>query len=270
MLYKGIVREIPGSGTRSFSSFDDLLKARVQRGDVSSLQDLLANKPALLGAMLFDWYKQGQIACAFAQLLARDPSAAAWQSVTVQGGADATELQDVLLECAARLEAVQLIFPGAADAQHAVELILALCSHPSWRCHEIPWMRDEVPDALLVGLRWNPPDTYYTSWVLGIAPFEPMPFTRRLMGAPFIALVMRPSAPTEFAPKKEEFGRTAAHLAHMDDRIGANQEKRDSTKNKTERAKAALLGSEPRSRARAKVTFALPIEARDALAGTIS
>ena len=265
-LHKSVERQIGANNVRAFSSFDDLLRARIDRGEVSSREDLLENHLGLLGAMLFDWYRQGQIACVFAQQLSRDPSSAAWQSVTVGGEVDPKALDEVLIQAAEKLEAKQLIFPGEASVQHALDLVLSLCSHTSWLCHEMPWMPNEVPDSLLVGLRWIPHNANYTSWVLGIAPFETMPFTRRLEGAPFIALVLRPGPPTEFAPPKEEFGRVAAHLAHMDDRIGANDEKRQKTRNATERAKAALLGGEPRSRARAKVTFALPAETRPTLA----
>jgi len=270
VLRKTVSRPIGANSVRAFSSFEDLLAARVERGDVRDSADLLGNKPEFLGTMLFDWYKQGQIACVFAQLLARDPSSAAWQSAIVQGSVDPNAIQDVLVQAMDRIEALQLIFPGDGSVAQVVSLIRTLCAHPSWECREIEWMPEEKPDSLLVGLRWLAPSGAYSSWVLGIAPFEPMPFTRRLIGAPFVALVIRAGPPTDYAPSKEENGRLTAHLAHMDDRIGTNQEKRELTRDKTRRAKGALLGAEPRSRARARVTFALPEETRIDLANVFA
>ncbi|HEX8632548.1 MAG TPA: hypothetical protein VF703_00185 [Pyrinomonadaceae bacterium] len=264
-LMRSTLRKIGATDTRAFSAFEDYLKVLVHQGVVGSVEELVAQRPDLLGSILFEWYRQGQIACVFAQRLARDTDTAKWQSITIRGTVDAAQLEGILEEAADKLEALQLIFPGPGTAQQAVELIKSLCAHISWSCHEIAWMPEEHGDSLQVGLRWHRPDSSYVSWVLGIAPFEPMPFTRRFIGSPFIALVFRPSPPSQFAPTPVESGLDASHLAHMDDGLGSDQGKRENTTNATRRAKHALLGEELRSTARAKVTFALPGYCRDSL-----
>jgi hypothetical protein len=265
---KSVQREIAQDDVRSFSSFHDLLQQRIDRGEIASLEDLLGRKPALLGSILFDWYRQGQIACVFAQRLARDPISANWQSVVVKGRIDPTTLSSVLEEAAKKLDALQLIFPGPGTAEQAVEIMNKLCSSPEWTISEVDWLPDEQGDSLQVGLRWQAPSGEYSSWVLGIAPFDSMPFTRRFEGAPFIALVFRPSPPTSFAKTpKDETGKDASHLAHMDDQLGSNQQKREQSTTVTQRAKDALLGPELRSTARAKVTFSLPGWCRERLVG---
>lgn len=98
-----------------------------------------------------------------------------------------------------------------------------------------------------------------------------MPFTRRFKNAPFIALVLRPTPPTDFVPEKKfESGLQASHLAHMNDTLGDNQDKRDNYTDRTRRTKFAFLGPELLSTARAKVTFALPMWCRDELGDTLT
>jgi hypothetical protein len=256
---RSVYREIGPDDKRSFSAFSDYLDFFIQAGHVASLDDLLDRKPDILGTILFAWFSQGQIACIFAQRLARKPIDAKWQSIVVRGDIDPELLSNVLEEAAEQLSAVQLIFPGSGSAQQAIDIVRRLCSHPSWTCSEIDWMPDEKGRSVQIGLRWHSARGAYTSWVLGIAPFDSMPFTRRFVGAPFIALVFRPSEPTEFAPTPtDESGKPASHLAHMDDLLGDDQKKRDSMTQATKRAKSALLGHELRSIARAKVSVSLP------------
>ena len=92
-----------------------------------------------------------------------------------------------------------------------------------------------------------------------------MPFTRRFAGAPFIALVLRPAPPRNFAEATPESGLRPSHLAHMDDMLGKNEEVRERRTEATKRGKIALLASELRSTARAKVTFSLPLWCREVL-----
>lgn len=266
---KSVLREIGAKKTRAFSSFEDYLKVLVADGTVTSSHDLVTRKPSLLGEILFQWYQQGQIACVFAQQLAK-AATPKWASITIQGTVDPAELESILQDAAHNLDALQLVFPGPATALQACDLIKELCVHPSWSCKEIPWMEDERGRSLQVGLRWHPEGVDYVSWVLGIAPFDTMPFTRRLVGSPFIALVVRSAPPAEFNTAKVEEGFRPSHLAHMDDMLGENQEKREKYDTTTRKAKIALLGSELRSTARAKVTFALPLWCREVLGNALT
>jgi hypothetical protein len=271
---RSVFREIGPKKIREFSSFNDYLKVLIDDRTVTSSHDLVTRLPKLLGEILFKWYQQGQIACVFAQNLA-DAATPKWGSITIKDAVDSEKLELVLQDAAENLHALQLIFPEKegekATALHACELIKSLCEHPSWSCKEVPWMEDEKGRSLLVGLRWHRKGSDYTSWVLGIAPFDTMPFTRRFVGAPFIALVLRSAPPAKFRPaKKKESGLKPSHLAHMDDLLGEDQEKRDRFDERTHEAKIALLGGDLLSTARAKVTFALPLWCRDVLGKTLT
>lgn len=94
-----------------------------------------------------------------------------------------------------------------------------------------------------------------------------MAFTRRLVGAPFIALVLRPTPPMaeRAAVPISAAGVPASHLAHMDDGLGTDTAKRQKWMEGTSKAKRALVSPDPFSRARAKVTFAFPAWARNEL-----
>lgn len=270
---KSIVRERGANEISAFSSFDDFLEPYKSEGTVKSSQDLVSRRPDLLGKILFDWYHQGQVACVFARILAAKRDEKQWATLVIEAGTlNAEQLEVALIEASTKFEALQLIFPGDATALHAVELIRTLCKHPSWTCKEIPWIKDnegqpvELGQSLQVGLRWHCPNSAYISWVLGIAPFDSMPFTRKFVNAPFIALVLRPMPPTEWVKEKKfESGLEASHLAHMNDTLKKNEELRESFKDRTRRTKFAFLGTELHSTARAKVTFSLPLWCREEL-----
>jgi hypothetical protein len=269
---KTVSREIEASKTRFFSSFQDLAKVAVDSGIVSSVEDLFTpENREILGELLFEWYIQGQVACAFAQILAKqatkDGEESTWETIVTDSKFDIDELQEKLLTKVKTAEAVQIIFLGSPTADYAVEIIKALCEHESWICYEKGWKKGEEGkgDALLVGLRWNPPGTDYASWVLGIADFDPMAFTRRFVGAPFIALVLRPGPPVpKFAEVPQEGKLKGSHLAHMDSTI-ESKELFMRTRAVTEFNKDSLLGHELRSHARAQTTFALPQRCREGL-----
>jgi hypothetical protein len=250
---------------RPFSSFDDLAGWAVYRGLASDVETVRRDEHALWGDLLFEWYTQGQIACVFAQTLARDPDKADWYSAVVEGPWTGDHITGMIDAAAAfRAEAFQLLFPGKGTVEEAIRLIKTLASHPRWKCVDTGWLDGEHGESVHVGLRWESPKREYESWALGIASFEPMPFTRRFVNAPFLALVLRPTRPM---PDRADVptgktGLPASHLAHMDDRLGEDQTKRDKWRGGTKIAKRALINPDPMSRARAKVTFALPASAR--------
>lgn len=261
---RSVTRGVGPRDTRPFSSFDDLAEWAVRLGRASDVADVREKRRDIWGDLLFEWYSQGQVACVFASTLARDPDAAKWYSLVVDGpwtASDLTALVDAGVGLAA--EAVQLILPGNGSIEQALDLIRRLAQHDRWECVDNGWLDGEEGDSVHVGLRWFSPRREYESWVLGIAPFEPMPFTRRFVGAPFIALVLRPTPPMpERVPEnRRSYGRSgteAAHLAHMDDGLGPDNEKRKKWREGTAKAKRALISPDPLSRARARVTFAFP------------
>ncbi len=150
---KSTTREVDKDDIRRFSSFSDFVAALAADKVVKSKDDLVLNHPELLSPILFDWYRQGQVACLFAMRIAKTPADHRWESAVVQGPPDPHALEPILLAAATTVNAIQLIFPGDGTASQTVSLINALCEHPSWTCHEIPWIPMENPSSLLVGLR---------------------------------------------------------------------------------------------------------------------
>lgn len=269
---KSVTKGVGPRDTRPFSSFDDLAEWAVQLGKAADVEDVRTNQLGLWGDLLFEWYTQGQIACVFAQQIARAPIEARWYSAVVQGSWTADHVTGMVDAAAAfGAEGLQLLFPGEASVEQALAITRELAAHPRWECSDNGWLDGESGDSVQIGLRWISPGQRYESWVLGLAPFEPMPFTRRLMNAPFIALVMRPTAPMEArAPVPIGItGLPASHLAHMDDGLGTDEAKREKWKDGTGRAKRALISPDPLSRARAKVTFAFPAWAREELSDVL-
>jgi len=266
---KSLKKTISDGRNRYFSTFDDLAEWAVSRGAAGSVEEIRQTPSDLWGALVFEWYTQGQVACVFAVKLAQAAEKTTWVSAVIGGELDADVVTGIVDEAAARQdEAIQLLFPGAGDAAHAAEILTALSRHDRWLCADVGVL-DEEPhcDTRQLGLRWISPDGTYESWALGIADYDPVAFTRRFKGAPFTALVLRPTPPVENRahPVIGDAGLQAAHLAHLDDGLGDNKEQRDKWTEATRLSKRALLSPEPLSRARAKVTFSFEAKDHDAL-----
>ena len=258
---------VSGTDKRGFSSFPDLLNHVIGMGAAKSWEDVVANRPHLIHDIVFEWYRQGQIACQYAVHLAHTPEPANWLSEIVSPGFDPRDLDERIDAVAGRCEALQLIFLGVTRAEHAAELIVTLCERERWSCYEGAWDYSEEGGCIPVALRWNPLGGTYTSWVLGVAPFAPMPFTRRFVDAPFTTLVFRPAPPTRLRTKRDPvLGRAAAHLAHMNDLCGEDHRLRRVLESTTKLERRKLLTGDFKSLARAQVTFALPNSCRDLVA----
>ena len=254
-----------GDDRRTFPSFDNLAVWAVENGHAQSVEAVRTSDRRLWGDLLFLWYTKAQIACVFAVSLAKSPEKANWISAVIEGPWDADIVTGVVDGAAGSgVEAIQLLFPGQGSAAEAIDIVKKLAAHERWSCVDIGWLPGEQGESVQVGLRWIAPDKTYESWALGIACFEPMPFTRCFQGAPFIAVVLRPTPPvTDRAePKFGLTGMEASHLAHMDDGLGEDKGTREKWFAATKKAKAALIHPDPLSRARAKVTFAFHAEAR--------
>jgi len=269
---RSVKREIGADKVRTFSAFPDLLQFLIDEKQILSWDDLVENHPELLFDLIFQWYREGQIACVFAMRLAHDAAKARWRSEIVKDFQDVSGLNARIDELLPECEAIQFIYPGIFTATQVAGLIAQLCTTDRWSAYEIPWKFQERARSIQIGLRWNPPDRSYTSWVLGLAPFEPMPFTRRLVGAPFTVLVLRPKAPSEPDPARAQdsvLKCPAAHLAHMDDQFGDDEAMRAKIKQLTINNKRSLLASNCWSTARAQVTFSLPLWCREIVSSVL-
>jgi hypothetical protein len=255
---RDVSRSVGEGETRSFPSFDSLAQWAVSQGYADNVEAVRSDHPDLWPDLLFEWYVTGQVACIFAICLARNSEAANWRSAVLETTWDADLITAIVdAHVALGAEGLQILFPGAGTEEEALEIVRKLGAHPRWRCEDTGWLGTEQGDSIHIGLRWIAEDGTYESWAVGIAPYDTMPFTRRFVGAPFIALVIRPLPPAnERAPAPSgTTGLPASHLAHMDDTLGDNTHKRTRWSEQTKIAKRALIQPDPLSRARAKVTF---------------
>jgi hypothetical protein len=167
-------------------------------------------------------------------------------------------------------EAAQVILPGIETAEQIVNFTNALCATQQWFC--VAYEAPGENDTLLIGLRWFLPDDRHVNWALGFANLDSMPTTRR---SPYTALIVRPDGPgkaPEIAiPKPNEArerpldrGRIPVHLADMETKMTDDEIKRHW--GGTQKRKASLLKGDPLARAaKAKITFSLPLEFKQAL-----
>lgn len=265
---RDVVRQM-GDTSRAYPSFDSLAVWAVSQGHAESVEAVRQEHQELWPELLYEWYKTNQIACLFAVHLARRWEEAKWYSAVIEDAWDAdvlTAIVDAHFELGT--EGLQILLPGDGTAEEALRIVTLLAAHPRWSCEDTGWLPGEEGDSIHIGLRWIAPDSSFESWALGIAPFAPMPFTRRFDKAPFIALVLRPSAPADQRARTPKgcTGLPASHLAHMDDDLGDNNATREKWTTETKRGKHALIQPEPLSRARAKVTFSFSGDYREKLA----
>jgi hypothetical protein len=253
---RDVERLVGGNDVRRFASFVSLYEWAVEQGYATSVEAIEQTERAVWSELLFAWYPSGQIVCLFAIHFAGDWQAAQWFSAIVAGEWDGDvtlALFDAHLEVGA--EGLQLLFPGSGSSYEVVEIVNQLAQHPRWHCEDTGWLEGEAGDSIHVGIRWISPNRSYDSLAVGNAPFEAMPFTRKFVGAPFMALIIRPTPPfCGRAPATNgSTGPPAAHLAHMDDALKDNEVKRSKWNEGAKLAKRALIHPEPLSRARAKV-----------------
>lgn len=259
------VKRATAAGERTFPSLDDLVQPLIDNGIVRDTEDLFANHPEELSDLLFAWIRSGQTGCVFALKLAKMEEAG-WDSIVIRNAISFDDfydnLQPALIHSARAHEAVTLIFPEVRTARDVVLLVNRLCQQPDW-C----WSDDKSKnkDEVLISLRWSlPPPSDLRTAVLGFAPIETMPFTRR---SPVTALVFRVGGFGRYKTliekqSSDDLGSTL-HLADMtmhldDDRAGT-------VDIATKKEKAILLDGELVHAAKANVTFRLDASLRGEL-----
>lgn len=257
-------------GGRSFPSYTDLLDYLVVESVVSSEEELFEDKIEFLSSILFKWIQSGQLACAFAKRLAKkrleeDPQVP-WESIVVKNWEDrelATKVDPILQGLASRVEALQLIFPGAESPTDVAQIVSKLCIHANWSWEEIPWKDCSTEDCFNLGLRWRIDSIDRVSWILGVGPFESLPFTRRIYNSPFSALLFRTKGPTEhtldmFLGDDPDSG--PVHLALMNPVLPSKAVNKFNER--TGERRREYLEGQCEEAAKAKVTFCLPESCR--------
>jgi hypothetical protein len=246
---------LPDGSVQKFSTLDDYVAFYGRLGADLTTGQGLANHRNQISELFYDWTKQGQLACLFARILAANPSAYKWHSHVIPdalGIPDLPESLELHLTEPSRDDGtVQFIFPDIRTPAQVVDLINSLCRGSQWY-----WTASDIepPPAGMqsVGLRWVHGSVTAVSHVLGFAPFEGMPRTRR---APFTAIVMRVGSVKRAPKAKIENGRIQLHLADMPH--GMDERQFGTANARTESARGSLVEPELNVVAKARVTFCL-------------
>ncbi len=189
--------------------------------------------------------------------IARDPQSEGLRSLVVDPQTPDDELE-ILLEAfigqSPKIAAV--IFPEVTDTKQLVELVSLIAGFSSWRV-EIIEIEDE--SFVGVGLRWKMPDGEHESWVLGFAPFDHMPNTRK---APHVAIVLKADPVEQPFLKRdpEPNGLRGIHLADLP--FDGTVDGYHKTWRRTAQMRQDRLDGFLEKGGKAKVTFTLPADYR--------
>lgn len=265
-----IHREIKNGEAKIFPCLSDYVRVLIEQGEIQDEQDLIETRPELIPEIQRDWLKRNQTGCLFASMLSRKEESGSWYDEVFLDASnpDAYDsLDKTIMYISRRAEAIQIILPKLRTPNDIINFLELLCRKSQWRLVNIPWQGDGVPPAVQTGLRWYLPSHNFVSWVLGFAPWESMPFTRR---APFISFIMRTQGPgrcPEIArhtrPVDKVCRMPSVHLADLPDGL-LNEETVMRYWNRTvEEKKNLLAGDELGLVARAKITFSFPANLTD-------
>src|SRR4051812_24911715 len=90
--HRSVDVKLASGEVRKFSSFPDFLSELVARGVVAAGEDVLTQREDVIHDVVFEWYRQGQIACQYAVHLALTPAEAKWASEIVHASSSAEQL----------------------------------------------------------------------------------------------------------------------------------------------------------------------------------
>ncbi len=202
--------------------------------------------------------RSANVGCAFAHHIAADPDHHRVRSLIIRTPAEPANLESLLSALVDGGPPIALaVFPEIRSVDGLVELIHQVADLEGWRAE----VRDVDEDAYVgVALRWAMPDGEHESWVLGFAPFEHMPATRR---APHVCLIFKADSIEQPFLKRPSNGKglRAIHLADLP--FSGPVEQYGKTWRATVKLRETVLGGEMVKAARAKVTFTLPAEFRE-------
>lgn len=246
-----------GGTPKAFSTRGDFIGWLVARGHLSTPRDL-AKAPDVVEAIYRHWQGQGQVACRFAQQMARTPEkygirTAVSASLDQGKVSDAAKvwLVDVVTSACqdAGTQALTLLFPTIDDPAALVGFLKSLVDVPGWYVAADLNPSDRL-ERVYVRLHVTVCEGGVAE-VLGFGPFDFLPMTRR---APIVALEIRTKRNQPKAgsgPGKP----LRLHLADMP--LGWEPDHVRKVWELTEQSRRAMLGGDD-SAAKAKVTYAIP------------
>lgn len=249
--------EVDGKA-RFFPTRKDYVDWLVDGGHISSSQEFPQHTD-LVQAVYRHWQRQGQIACKFARLIARNPAHHGVAATIIEtggdgalGGAATTHLERSFKAACTKpeVQALTLLFPYVESGPALVRLIRDLRALPAWEVTGFPNPSDRH-ERVYVRITASIEDGVVAE-VLGFGPFDFLPATRR---APIAALELRTKAPG--AKGSSGPGRPRrVHLAAIE--LGWTEAQVRKVWGETEQARLAVLGGDD-SAAKAKVAFSIPL-----------
>ncbi|WP_419927249.1 hypothetical protein [Candidatus Poriferisocius sp.] len=198
------------------------------------------------------WFRSDQSSCVFAHKMSKNVHLSDWHQLCVPAPLDDAGLHKKLAEAVSgRHKATQITFPYADSVESISELIQQVARADDWHANRI-----DVHNGIVhIGLRWSGVGEELVAWVLGFAPLNTMPVTRR---APFTALIFR--SQDGYAKPRKENSPDPETEVHLADICVAGTENTPIWTT-TQDQRAALVEPTLEGGARAQVSFSLPVGA---------
>ena len=244
----------------SFPTRQDYIRQMQKYGLVTCEADFV-NDDYLTEAVYLDWLSRSQVGCIFAQLLARPAYRTEVKTVVARGSSGtgdpeelATQIANLVGESVSddSTEALSVLLPQILDIETLTRLVWEFGKQPKWMIErETRWRNTLV----LVGLRVEV-EAGIVAETLGMGPFGYFPTTRQ---CPITTLEIRTK--TKRA-KKSRLSKThlAAHLADIStDHILTPRQFRTLFRDLTPRLRKRILENQEDTRAKAGVTYSLPV-----------
>lgn len=262
-----IERVLSSGETKRYPCLNDYIEVLVREGTVQDTDELIENRPELIPLIQRHWLTRNQTGCLFATALAGKEDQSSWYDEVFLDTANEPayeKLNAAITGLSDKAQAIQVILPTLITPTDICRFLSTLCLDKQWYLSRIPSKEKKTNPVMEVGLRWHLVGGQFVSWVLGFAPFDSMPFTRR---APFTAIIWRTKGPgrcpkivypEKDRPIDDASGLRSVHLADLPDGL-SKDEQVIAWWQRTEEGKEDLLATdELRSVALAKVTFAFP------------
>lgn len=219
------------------------------------------NDDSLTEAVYLDWLRRPQVGCVFAQLLARPAYRAGIKTVVVRGSEGSRAPNDTATEIVGHvdesakdpsIEALTVLLPEVLDIELLSRLVWELSRRPGWSIEREHLWRGTL---VLVGLRAEIVPGVIAE-ILGMGPFDIFPTTRQ---CPITTLEIRTKRKRAKVSQRSQT-HLAAHLADMPvEHILTAAEFRSRFVKFTPALKKRILGNQEDMRAKASVTYSLPV-----------
>lgn len=258
-----ILRAVRPSGDTSYAPSRADYEEALRQAEILSASETIVDKRdqelSDLALEIFrDWQRRPQVACVFARLIAKNPSAydVQWEVLTARAEPEtarqiATRVRKLTDDVIREKEAIAIVIPRLTSAAALASFCKSLGTEPGWQIQATLNPSDKLSRVYVRLLLLLSPDV--EAEVLGLGPFDFLPPTRR---APITALQIRTKAVG--AKERGRRSRKKAHLAEI--QWPPSQSKRyDDFWKATAQQRVAILGGDD-SAARARVTFAIPAD----------